>query len=65
MRTLHWFAKDSSFQTLRAAVSVLDYFYQPRSNQTGPTVLQKALGFSRAISFTSHKDLVVRVLSGF
>ena len=40
-------------------------FLSARSNQTGPTVPQKALGVSRAISFAIHKDLVVRVLGGF
>jgi hypothetical protein len=40
-------------------------FLSARSNQTGRTMPQKALGVSRAISFAIHKDLVVRVLGGF
>jgi hypothetical protein len=37
MGTLHCFTQETALQTLKDAASVLDYFCQPRSNQTGPT----------------------------
>jgi cyclopropane fatty-acyl-phospholipid synthase-like methyltransferase len=63
---LHYFSKDTALQTLTdTGYQVLDYFYLPRSNEIGPTLLQKALSFPRAISFAIHKDLAVRVLGGY
>jgi hypothetical protein len=37
----------------------------PRSNEIGPTLLQKTFSFPRALSFAIHKDLAVRVLGGY
>ena len=65
MRTLHWFTKEAALQTLIDPGIGAGLFLSCRSNQTGPTVPQKALGVSRAIYFAIHKDLVVRVLGGF
>jgi len=63
---LHYFSKDTALQTLKdTGYQILDYFYLPRSNEIGPTLLQKAFSFPRAISFAIHKDLAVRVLCGY
>jgi cyclopropane fatty-acyl-phospholipid synthase-like methyltransferase len=63
---LHYFSKDTALQTLKdTSYQVLDYFYLPRSNEIGPTLLQIAFSFPRAISFAIHKDLAVRVLGGY
>ena len=63
---LHYFSKDTALQTLTdTGYRVLDYFCLPRSNEIGPTLLQKVFSFPRAISFAIHKDLAVRVLGGY
>jgi cyclopropane fatty-acyl-phospholipid synthase-like methyltransferase len=63
---LHYFTKDTALQTLKdTGYEVLDHFYLPRSNEIGPTLLQKAFSFPRALSFAIHKDLAVRVLGGY
>jgi hypothetical protein len=63
---LHYFSKDTALQALLdTGFQVLHYFYLPRSNEIGPTLLQKAFSFPRAISFAIHKDLAVRVLGGY
>jgi len=63
---LHYFSKDTALQTLwDTGYQVLDYFYLPRSNEIGPTLLQKAFSLPRSLSFAIHKDLAVRVLGGY
>jgi cyclopropane fatty-acyl-phospholipid synthase-like methyltransferase len=63
---LHYFTKDTALQSLKdTGYEVLDYFYLPRSNEIGPTLLQKAFNLPRALSFAIHKDLAVRVLGGY
>ena len=63
---LHYFTKDTALQTLKdTGYEVLDLFYLPRSNEIGPTLLQKAFSIPRALSFAIHKDLAVRVLGGY
>jgi cyclopropane fatty-acyl-phospholipid synthase-like methyltransferase len=63
---LHYFSKETALQTLiDTGYEVLDYFYVPRSNEIGPTLLQKTFRFPRAISFMIHKDFAARVLGGY
>jgi hypothetical protein len=63
---LHYFTKDTALQTLKdTGYEVLDHLYLPRSNEIGPTLLQKTFSFPRALSFAIHKDLAVRVLGGY
>jgi 2-polyprenyl-3-methyl-5-hydroxy-6-metoxy-1,4-benzoquinol methylase len=63
---LHYFSKDTAIQTLKdTGYQVQDYIYLPRSNEIGPTLLQKAFSLPRALSFAIHKDLAVRVLGGY
>ncbi len=63
---LHYFTKETALQSLKdTGYEVLDYFYLPRSNEIGPTLLQKAFSLPRALSFAIHKDLAVRVLGGY
>jgi 2-polyprenyl-3-methyl-5-hydroxy-6-metoxy-1,4-benzoquinol methylase len=63
---LHYFSKDTAIQTLKdTGYQIQDYIYLPRSNEIGPTLLQKAFSLPRALSFAIHKDLAVRVLGGY
>jgi 2-polyprenyl-3-methyl-5-hydroxy-6-metoxy-1,4-benzoquinol methylase len=63
---LHYFSKETALQTLKdTGYKVQDYWYLPRSNEIGPSLLQKAFRFPRAISFAIHQDLAVRVLGGY
>jgi 2-polyprenyl-3-methyl-5-hydroxy-6-metoxy-1,4-benzoquinol methylase len=63
---LHYFSKETALQTLNdTGYQVLDYFYLPRSNEIGPTLLQRTFRLPRAIAFTIHRDLAVRVLGGY
>jgi SAM-dependent methyltransferase len=63
---LHYFSKETALQTLKdTGYKLQDYWYLPRSNEIGPTLLQKAFRLPRAISFAIHRDLAVRVLGGY
>jgi SAM-dependent methyltransferase len=63
---LHYFSKETALQTLKdTGYKLQDYWYLPRSNEIGPTLLQKAFRIPRAISFAIHQDLAVRVLGGY
>jgi SAM-dependent methyltransferase len=63
---VHYFTKETALQTLKdTGYKILDCFYLPRSNEIGPTPLQKMFCLPRAISFAIHKDVAVRVLGGY
>jgi len=63
---LHYFSKETALQTLKdTGYKLQDYWYLPRSNEIGPSLLQKAFRLPRAISFAIHRDLAVRVLGGY
>lgn len=63
---IHYFTKELALQVLAdTEYEVLDYFYAPRSNEIGPQLIQKAFRFPRAVFFSIHKDLAVRVLGGY
>jgi cyclopropane fatty-acyl-phospholipid synthase-like methyltransferase len=63
---IHYFTKELALQVLAdTGYEILDYFYAPRSNEIGPQLIQKVFRFPRAVFFSIHKDLAVRVLGGY
>lgn len=63
---LHYFTKETALETLKdTGYQVVDYLYAARSNEIGPTMLQKAFRLPRSIFFAVNKDLAVRVLGGY
>ena len=63
---IHYFTKELALQVLAdTGYEILDYFYAPRSNEIGPQLIQKVFRVPRAVFFSIHKDLAVRVLGGY
>jgi hypothetical protein len=63
---LNYFTKETAIETLKdSGYEILDYFYPARSNEIGPTLLQKSFRIPRSIFFAIHQDLAVRVLGGY
>jgi SAM-dependent methyltransferase len=63
---LHYFSKETALETLvDTGYTIRDYFYAPRSNEIGPTLLQKAFRIPRAALFTINKDFAARLLGGY
>jgi cyclopropane fatty-acyl-phospholipid synthase-like methyltransferase len=63
---LHYFTKETALAILQdTGYEILDYFYPARSNEIGPTLLQKCFRIPRSIFFAIHQDLAVRVLGGY
>lgn len=63
---LHYFNKELAVQALTdTGYEILDYSYLPRSNEIGPSLLQKAFRLPRAALYALHRDFAVRVLGGY
>jgi len=63
---LHYFTKELALQSLiDTGYEVRDFFYLPRSNEIGPTLLQKLFRFPRAAFYALNPDTAVRVLGGY
>ncbi len=63
---LHYFSKETALETLvDTGYTIRDYFYAPRSNEIGPTSLQKAFRLPRAALFGLNRDFAARLLGGY
>lgn len=63
---LHYFSKETAVETLRDTGYVIrDSFYVPRSNEIGPTRIQKLFRFPRAALFAIQQDFATRLLGGY
>jgi hypothetical protein len=66
LEDLHFFTKDTLFQTLRGeGYEILDWFYAPRSIYRSSRLGQKIRQAPRAFFFALHKDFAVRLLGGY
>ncbi len=63
---LHYFTKELALQALvDTGYTIRDFFYLPRSNEIGPSLLQKAFRFPRAAFYAINHDVAVRVAGGY
>jgi SAM-dependent methyltransferase len=63
---LHYFTKELALQALiDTGYEIQDFFYAPRSNEIGPSVLQKAFRLPRAVLYAMNRDFAVRLLGGY
>ncbi|MGC2333038.1 MAG: hypothetical protein WA581_16405, partial [Candidatus Acidiferrales bacterium] len=63
---LHYFSKETAVETLRdTGYLIRDCFYVPRSNEIGPTLLQKLFRAPRSALFAIHQDFATRLLGGY
>lgn len=63
---LHYFTKELALQVLiDTGYEIVDYIYAPRSNEIGPSLLQKLFRIPRAAFYAVHPDAAVRVLGGY
>jgi cyclopropane fatty-acyl-phospholipid synthase-like methyltransferase len=63
---LHYFTKELALQVLiDTGYEVQDWVYAPRSNEIGPTTVQKLFRVPRAMFYAVHSELAVRVLGGY
>jgi SAM-dependent methyltransferase len=63
---LHYFSKETALETLRDTGYVIrDCFYAARSNEIGPTRIQKLFRLPRAALFAIHEDFATRFLGGY
>lgn len=63
---LHYFTKELALQALiDTGYEIQDYIYTPRSNEIGPSLLQKVFRLPRALLYSMNHDFAVRVLGGY
>lgn len=63
---LHYFTRELALQSLRdTGYEIQDYCYLPRSNEIGPSLLQKTFRLPRAVLYALHRDFAVRLLGGY
>jgi len=63
---LHYFTKELALQALvDTGYEIQDYIYTPRSNEIGPSLLQKAFRIPRTVLYSFNHDFAVRVLGGY
>ena len=63
---LHYFTKELALQALiDTGYEIQDYFYAPRSNEIGPSLLQKTFRLPRAVLYAMNRDFAVRLLGGY
>lgn len=63
---LHYFTKELALQALiDTGYEIQEYFYLPRSNEIGPSPLQRAFRLPRAALYALHRDFAVRTLGGY
>jgi SAM-dependent methyltransferase len=63
---LHYFSKETAVETLRDTGYVIrDWFYVARSNEIGPTRVQKLFRVPRAALFAIHQNFAARLLGGY
>jgi len=63
---LHYFTKELALQSLiDTGYEICDYSYLPRSNEIGPSLLQKAFRFPRTALYALHRDFAVRLVGGY
>lgn len=63
---LHYFTKELALQGLiETGYEICDYRYLPRSNEIGPSLLQKIFRLPRAALYALHRDFAVRFLGGY
>jgi len=63
---LHYFTKELALQSLTdTGYEICDYFYLPRSNEIGPSLLQRAFRLPRAALYALDRDFAVRLLGGY
>jgi len=63
---LHYFTKELALQSLiDTGYEIRDFFYLPRSNEIGPSLLQKVFRVPRAALFALDRDFAVRLLGGY
>jgi len=63
---LHYFTKELALAALAdTGYEIQDYFYLPRSNEIGPSLLQKAFRLPRAVLYALHHDFAARLLGGY
>jgi SAM-dependent methyltransferase len=63
---LHYFSKETALQTLTdAGYHIQHHFFVPRSNEIGPSALQKVFRIPRAALFAINRDFAARLLGGY
>jgi SAM-dependent methyltransferase len=63
---LHYFSKETALRTLLdAGYQIKHHFFVPRSNEIGPSMLQKAFRIPRAALFAINEDFAARLLGGY
>jgi SAM-dependent methyltransferase len=63
---VHYFSAETTLETLKdTGYIVKDYFYAPRSNEIGPSFVQKLFRGPRAVLFGIQRDFAVRLLGGY
>lgn len=66
LEDLHFFTKDTVLQILRGEdYQVLDWFYAPRSIYRSTSLQAKLRQIPRALAYSLHQDLAVRLMGGY
>jgi cyclopropane fatty-acyl-phospholipid synthase-like methyltransferase len=63
---IHYFTKETALAALKESdYELADYFYTPRCIELAKATIQKIAKWPRAICFSVHQDLTVRILGGY
>jgi SAM-dependent methyltransferase len=63
---VHYFSRETVLATLEdTGYRVVDCFFAPRSNEIGPSLLQKLFRLPRAALYGMHQEFAVRLLGGY